>query len=553
MFALVFLQASLASLLAGACAWLLLRLAARAWPALEARRTPWLLALAVIAATLGLGLLPASARLSLVPAIELPGVAATRQSAAGGCGPKALPAAARTGCASQAAGAEFGDGSDAAGDFLDDNGASPAGPAPALRWLGYAWLAIYTGGLAAACVRWLHARRRLQALLASARRLDRFELAAHPGFASLQRALPEVREIDAPIAPMLVGLARPVLLLPRHLRDFDPAQQRLVVAHELTHLARPDPLWIHACCLLQAVQWFNPAAKRLGGHLAWAQELGCDHAVLQGRPASQRRAYAAALVAQMRMQAAPGHGMALAFGGRAVDAVAARIAMVRDGVPTMPRAAAALAWAALPVLLAASVLLQPALAWRLDAAPASAGSVSSVTAPPAANSATGRSTPSDAAPDTSADGAAPWQAPMERLRVSAFYGIVHGPTGRPHGGMDFAARTGTPVVAPADGIVIASTKRYRNEDKWGELIAIDHGNGLQSLYAHLDRRLVKEGERVAAGQQIGTAGATGKATGPHLHMEVHRHGGSIDPQTLLGNLEANATKAALRRLKTRAS
>jgi murein DD-endopeptidase MepM/ murein hydrolase activator NlpD len=87
------------------------------------------------------------------------------------------------------------------------------------------------------------------------------------------------------------------------------------------------------------------------------------------------------------------------------------------------------------------------------------------------------------------------------------------------------------------------------EDKWGEVVAIEHANGLRSLYAHLDKRLVKEGERVAAGQQIGTSGASGKVTGPHLHMEVSRNGDNIDPQILLGKLEDSATRTALQRLK----
>jgi len=504
MFSLVFLQASVASLLAGACTWFLLRGVARAWPGLEARRTPWLLGVTAVAGTLALGLLPGAARLSLVPTIELPAVPAPASQSKAAAGNGDAPASSE----------EWA---------FDDHGAAPIAPAPALLWLGYAWLALYGTGLAVAAARWVLARRRLAALLSVSQRLGRSDLAAHPGFAGLHRHLPEVREIDAPIAPMLVGLARPILLLPRHLRDFDPVQQRLVIEHELTHLARRDPLWMHAILLLQAIQWFNPMVARLGQRMAWAQELGCDRAVLQDRPAPQRRAYATALVAQMRMQAMPGHGTALAFGGRAVDAVAARIGMIRDGVPAMPRAVAvALGWAAMPSLLAAGVLLQPALAWRLEAAP--------VAASPA-------SLPR-------------WQAPMERLRVSAFFGIKHAPTGRPHGGMDFAARTGTPVVAPAAGVVVASTSNYMGEDKWGELVAIEHANGLRSLYAHMDKRLVKEGQRVAAGQQLGTSGASGKVTGPHLHMEVSRDGRNIDPQSLLGNLESNATRTALQRLKT---
>ncbi|MTW12320.1 peptidoglycan DD-metalloendopeptidase family protein [Pseudoduganella eburnea] len=503
MFALLFLQASIASVLAGAAAWLLLRSAARTWPGLEARRTPWLLGAAAAALTLALGLLPASARPSIVPAIELPAVLSNA----------AADASSRAGDAS-------------ADDALfDEHDAMPIEPAPALLWLGYSWLALYSAGLAVCAARRLQATRRLAGLLAASQPLDRLSLADHAGFASLQRALPEVREIDAPIAPMLVGLTRPVLLLPRHLRDFDPAQQRLVIEHELTHLARRDPMWMHASFLLQAAQWFNPMVSRLGRQMAWAQELGCDRTVLLGRPSAQRRAYAAALVAQMRMQTVPGHGTALAFGGRVVDAVGARINMIRDGVPAIPRAVAcALGWAALPAVIAASVLLQPALAWHIDAGPAGDPALAAAALPH-------------------------WQAPMQRLRVSAFFGVLHAPTGRTHGGIDFATPTGTPVFAPADGVVVASTNRYLGESKWGEVVAIEHANGLRSLYAHMDRRQVKEGDHVAAGQQIGTSGATGKATGPHLHMEVTRNGGNIDPQALLGNLEANATRTALQRLK----
>ncbi|WP_374582275.1 peptidoglycan DD-metalloendopeptidase family protein [Pseudoduganella sp.] len=521
MFPLVFLQACLASVLAGAGAWLLLRLAARTWPALQARRAPWLLAVAAVAASLALGLLPASWRPAIVPVLELPAATVS------GADPRAPSLA-----------AHGGNHTASGGDDATDDGATPLAPAPALLWLGYAWLAIYAAGLAAAGARWLQARRHLDALLAAARRLDRYELAAHPGFANLHRALPEVREIDAPIAPMLAGLLRPVLLLPRHLRAFDPAQQRLVVEHELTHLARRDHLWMHLSFLLQAVQWFNPMVARLGKQMAWAQELGCDRTVLEGRPAAQRRAYAAALVTQMRMQAVPDQATALAFGGRVVDAVAARIGMIRDGVPAMPRAAA-LGWAALPAMLLASVLLQPALAWRLDGAP---GAVAA-----AANAAGSAS--ADGATPAGAAGAQPWQAPMQRLRVSAFFGIRHAPTGRPHGGMDFAAPRGTPIVAPADGVVLTSTNSYMGEAKWGEVIVIEHANGLRSLYAHLEQRQLREGARVAAGQQIGTSGASGKVTGPHLHLEISRHGENIDPQQLLGNLEANATKTALQRLK----
>ncbi|MBB3059237.1 murein DD-endopeptidase MepM/ murein hydrolase activator NlpD [Microbulbifer rhizosphaerae] len=63
----------------------------------------------------------------------------------------------------------------------------------------------------------------------------------------------------------------------------------------------------------------------------------------------------------------------------------------------------------------------------------------------------------------------------------------------------------------------------------GEVVIIDHGQGVETLYAHLDKRLVNEGDRVEQGQILGQVGSTGKATGPHLHWELRRDGEVVDP------------------------
>jgi hypothetical protein len=89
----------------------------------------------------------------------------------------------------------------------------------------------------------------------------------------------------------------------------------------------------------------------------------------------------------------------------------------------------------------------------------------------------------------------------------------------PHKGIDFAAKTGTPVNATASGTVIAAGPIAENNGRYGNTVIIDHG-GRQSLYAHLSSVNVKPGQQVQAGQRIGAAGATGFATGPHLHLEV---------------------------------
>jgi len=95
-----------------------------------------------------------------------------------------------------------------------------------------------------------------------------------------------------------------------------------------------------------------------------------------------------------------------------------------------------------------------------------------------------------------------------------------------HDGVDLAAHLGTKIYAPASGEVIYS--QFDNHG-YGELLIIDHGDGKQSYYAHMDERLVEVGAQVEAGSIIGAVGNTGKSTGPHLHFEVHVNDELVDP------------------------
>ncbi|WP_300112512.1 M23 family metallopeptidase [Sphingobium sp.] len=121
-------------------------------------------------------------------------------------------------------------------------------------------------------------------------------------------------------------------------------------------------------------------------------------------------------------------------------------------------------------------------------------------------------------------------------RISGLFGaqrIYQGEPGSYHGGVDIAAATGEPVLAPADGVVIlaAIDKPFTLE---GHLLMIDHGHGLNSAFLHLSRIDVKMGDHVAQGQQIGAVGATGRATGPHLHWGMKWHDARIDPLLIAG-------------------
>ncbi|MDI1296197.1 MAG: M23 family metallopeptidase, partial [bacterium] len=136
---------------------------------------------------------------------------------------------------------------------------------------------------------------------------------------------------------------------------------------------------------------------------------------------------------------------------------------------------------------------------------------------------------------TDADG---WARPFAwpRLgRISGMFGsqrIYQGTPGAYHGGVDIAGATGAPVVAPADGVVIlAADAPYTLE---GNLLMIDHGHGLNSAFLHLSHIDVKVGQHVAQGQRIGAIGATGRATGPHLHWAMKWNDARIDPLLLAG-------------------
>ncbi|KQX21635.1 MULTISPECIES: M23 family metallopeptidase [unclassified Sphingomonas] len=123
-------------------------------------------------------------------------------------------------------------------------------------------------------------------------------------------------------------------------------------------------------------------------------------------------------------------------------------------------------------------------------------------------------------------------------RISGLFGsqrIYAGEPGAYHSGVDVARPAGTPIVAPADGVVIlAAASPFSLE---GNLLMIDHGLGLNSAFLHLSRIDVQVGQAVKQGQPLGAIGMTGRATGPHLHWAIKWRDARIDPAPLAGPME----------------
>jgi murein DD-endopeptidase MepM/ murein hydrolase activator NlpD len=117
------------------------------------------------------------------------------------------------------------------------------------------------------------------------------------------------------------------------------------------------------------------------------------------------------------------------------------------------------------------------------------------------------------------------------VRISDQFGTqrkFNGKVQSVHQGLDYAVPQGTTILAANSGTVVLAQPLFFE----GNCVMIDHGQGLMTLYMHLSELKVKEGDRVQRGQQIGISGATGRATGAHLHIAVRWQGTYLDPATL---------------------
>ena len=322
-------------------------------------------------------------------------------------------------------------------------------------------------------------------------------------------------------APFTLGLLRPRIYLPEGLTG---EARAAVLLHERAHIRRGDPLLKPLYYAVVCLHWWNPLAWLAFRELGRAMEQACDEAALRGRTPAERAAYCESLLQFALRSPAPG---ALAFGqsparGRILHALRYR----------QPGKAALAACLAAAILASAVLLARPVRAGETaePSTPAVTPAPSPISAAADAPAETGNALSENAgsaAPETPADdgrtAAGSFLVPVDFSYISRYFSADHK-------GDDLCAPQGTPVMAAADGVV--TTAEFH--PSYGNYIVIDHGgiggHRWKTLYAHLDSLTVAAGDAVVQGQQIGTVGHSGTATGNALHLELYCDDARVAPR-----------------------
>ena len=342
---------------------------------------------------------------------------------------------------------------------------------------------------------------------------------------------PKICVTESRRAPLTFGVFRPTVLLPDDLRA-GQAQFQLVLAHELAHIRRRDclrKLLLTACLCLY---WWNPLVWGMVRFANRDMELACDEAVLRTLGPACKKSYALALLDMAQRQTKPSPLCSGFAKSSAEERVRAILRFRRLPVWTG-------ALTAVLFLLAAGVLAtQAQTAARVPEAPVVMQAQPETPAAPAAqpvihiepirNPAPAVQEPEKKAP------AYVWPLEDADAAVMNAYGWTAHPLTQKavfHNGVDLEAEAGQNVLAVAAGTVLDCSY----SEAYGYHVTLEHENGVQTMYAHLRAFYVESGDAVTQGQVIAAVGATGWATGPHLHLSVFRNGEAVDPLDALAS------------------
>lgn len=361
------------------------------------------------------------------------------------------------------------------------------------------WAVWLTGAGVILAVRCVSYARFSRSILRRARPAPKETQAAYAALTGPYRRPPKLVCSPDAVTPMLMGLLRPVVVLP--CLSLEREALEALLSHELTHWRRRDLLVKRIAVAVSVLHWFNPAAWWLLGQLDRVCELACDETVCRGWDQARRARYGQLL---LELCAVPAPHFAACLSKK--QCLKERLIHIMDH-KRKPFAGVLAAGACVAVLITSVAL--------------------GAYAAPTEEKSAGSSVQLEQQEVT-------LQWPMETqgsVTLSVPFGSrVHPITGQTtsHSGIDIVLDAGTPVLASAAGTVAETD--YNADD--GRYIVLDHG-GLTTKYCRLSEIQVTAGETVNAGEAIGAVGKTGKSTGPHLHFEVAQNDSLVDPLSLL--------------------
>ena len=335
--------------------------------------------------------------------------------------------------------------------------------------------------------------------------------------------------------PFTMGLWRPVIVLPKSTslrangeseaisseREISSAGDRYVppavgtrddvlehleaiIAHEMAHIKRLDDVWILTQNIIQAIYFFHPAVWLTNHNIYIARECICDSMVLAHSTLS-KRVYGQGLITSLKFSfwGLEGAGVLAAFSSPQ-KIIKTRITNIKKGYRMKTPIILKI------VFVVMAIVILPMASQSKNAA--------------------------DRATDRviQAENPISFVNPLQPgiYKLTASYGEQKHPiTGemRFHRAVDLAAKTGTPVYAAADGIIIKAVAEYESGKGMGKYIEIQHQNGFTTRYTQLDQISANQGDNVAQGEEIGQVGSTGLSTGPHLHFEIWQDGAHVNP------------------------
>jgi bla regulator protein BlaR1 len=393
------------------------------------------------------------------------------------------------------------DGITPAVDTSDRGNSTSAVP----NWATFAILLWLTGSLAVGAV-WIQRRRKCQRILRHAEPVDDVRL--HALLQDWRHRLGIRRPIRMVTSssvrfPFTLGSIRPVIVVPASVASLENLEVvEAVLAHEAVHVKRWDDLLLQLETAVSALYFFFPLAWMTAKRMRDEREHICDEMVLSHQRIAPGT-YGRGILTVLKLGLEGGHVHAPAFASARARLEARLKAVHANPQSRKPK---------ITLMLAATTFL------ALFLLPMSRGG-----AGPA---------PTDRLERGSVQEILVWENPLPGAEITSPFGIRFNPIRQApdhHNGIDVRTNGNPPVAAAADGRVEVATTRYHENEGYGTVVILNHGNGFETVYAHLDSLAVEEGQRVTTGQVVGIVGSTGVSTGPHLHFEVWQDGEPLDP------------------------